>query len=212
MLNQGQTMSTPERPLTIYLSAYHPGFTLKTDFLSCEGSNEPLLRNSSPALPLHQAHDGGVLGMDWRRAGILSPVSCRSGCSEVAEGLSEGLTCKAPRGFINCNICSDRKQASGKPNQGLCSITSPSPPPFPPAFQLSSIVRYLKNVYEINKGTSLFNLRPRQTGSSSPCLTELYSFYFMVFPLWSSQWTNQILFTEASSPGEESERPGQKKA
>ena len=85
-------------------------------------------------------------------------------------------------------------------------------PPFPPAFQLPSIVRYLKHVYEINKGTSLFNLRPRQTGSSSPCLTELYCFYFVLFPLWSSQWTKQILFTEASSPGEEGEGPGQKKA
>lgn len=139
------------------------------------------------------------------------PVSCRSGCSEVAEGLSEVLTCKARKGFINCNICSDRKQASRKPNQGLCCITSPSPP-FPPAFQLPSIVRYLKNVYEINKGTSLFNLRPRQTGSSSLCLTELYCFHFVLFPLWSSQWTKQILFTEASSPGEEGEGPGQKKA
>ena len=28
-------------------------------------------------------------------------MSCRSGCSEVAEGLSEGLTCKARKGFIN---------------------------------------------------------------------------------------------------------------
>lgn len=52
MLNQGQTMSTPEQPPTI-CPLTTQGFTLKTDFLSSEGSNEHLLRNSSPALPFH---------------------------------------------------------------------------------------------------------------------------------------------------------------